>query len=202
MSETVVQKQLVCLEDIALGAGAISQVRGGVTYTLNRVDLVPSVDSVADLPYIEGYERARVGLVNYKKTLAGWVVDPIPLTAFAALGSAASRNATGPGDVLHKGFAGIGGAAGSGATGLTLGLQASVALSTAEGGPVDEECAILTLPGTTSNAAQLAISASGALFVRRVGATWAKVALTGASVDFAAVKATSVRADSVGTPKD
>ena len=203
MTENVVQKQLACLEDLDIGTGLVVQDRNGVAYTLHRIDLKPSVDSVGELDYIEGFSKARVGLVNYVKTVEGWAVDPIPLEAFAELGTAASRGVTGPGDLLHKGFGGIGGEAGTGAIGLALGLQASVAATTAQGAPVEELCAILTLPGTSANLAQLAISTvTGNFYVKRIGATWKQVVFAGDSVEFAALKATSVRADSVGTPKD
>ena len=200
---TVVQKQPVCLEDLQLGTGYVDQDRNGISYMLTKIDLVPSVNAVEDLDYIEGYAKARVGLVNYKKTLGGWVVDPIPLEAFAALGTAAARNAAGPGDLLNKGFGGIGGPATEGAIGLPLGLQATIASTTLDGAPVNELCTILTLPGESANLVQLAISTvSGAMFVKRVGFSWVSVALAGAAVEFDAVKATSVRADSIGTPKD
>jgi hypothetical protein len=203
MTQNVVQKQLICLEDLQLGTGVVVQDRNGIAYTLHRLDVVPSVASVEELQLIEGYERARVGLVNYTKALGSWAIDPIPLEAFAALGTAASRGVTGPGDLLHKGFAGVGGPAAAGAVSLALGLQATIANSTAAGAPVDELCAILTLPGATANLVQFAVSTvTGNFYVRRVGAMWKQVALVGDSVEFNALKAESVRANSVGTPKD
>lgn len=203
MTQNVVQKQLICLEDLQLGTGVVVQDRNGVAYTLHRLDIVPSVNTVEELGTLEGFDKARVGLVNYVKSVSGWVIDPIPLQAFAGLGVAASRGVTGSGDLLNKGFAGIGGPATAGATGLALGLQATTVSTTAAGAPVDELCSILTLPGTTANLVQFAVSTvSGAFYVRRLGAAWSKVALVGDSVEFNAVKAESVRANSVGTPKD
>jgi len=203
MTQNVVQKQLICLEDIQLGTGVVVQDRNGISHVLHRLDLVPSASSVEELQLIEGYDRARIGLVNYTKALGSWAVDPIPLEAFASLGAAASRGVTGPGDLLHKGFAGVGGPAAVGATSLSLGLQATIADTTVAGAPVDELCAILTLPGAAANLVQFAVSTvTGNLYVRRVGAVWKQVALIGDSVEFNAVKAESVRANSVGTPKE
>lgn len=199
----VVQKQLICLEDLQLGSGLVVQDRNGVAYTLHRLDLVPSVATVEELSSIEGYMKARVGLVNYTKVSGNWEVDPIPLEAFEALGAAASRGVTGPGDLLHKGFGGIGGAAGTTAIGLPLGLQASTVSTVASGAPVDELCSVLTLPGATANLVQFAVSTvTGNFYVRRIGTAWKQVALAGDTVEFNAVKAQSVRANSIGTPKD
>lgn len=199
----VVQKQLICLEDLQLGSGIVVQDRNGVAYTLHRLDLVPSVATVEELSAIEGYTKARVGLVNYTKASGNWEIDPIPLEAFEALGAAASRGVTGPGDLLHKGFGGVGGAAGTTAIGLPLGLQASTVNTVASGAPVDELCSVLTLPGATANLVQFAVSTvTGNFYVRRVGAAWKQVALAGDSVEFNTLKAQSVRANSIGTPKD
>ena len=203
MTENVVQKQLVCMEDLQLGVGVVVQDRNGLAYTLTRINLVPAVASVAELVYVENYDKATVGLVNYVKTIDGWEIDPIPLEAFEALGPAASRGVTGAGDLMHRGFAGVGGPASVGATGLSLGLQATVASTTAEGAPVDELCAVLTLPGTSANLVQFAVSTiTGNLYVKRIGSAWKQVALVGDSVEFNALKSNSVRANSIGTPKD
>jgi hypothetical protein len=203
MSQNVVQKQLICMEDLQLGKGIVVQDRNGVSYSLTRINLVPAVATVEELDLLEGFDRATVGLVNYRNTGAGWEIDPIPLSAFEALGTAASRNTTGPGDLLHKGFGGIGGQAATTATGLPLGLQATTADTTTLGAPVNELCAILTLPGQASNVAQLAISTvTGNFYVKRSGAAWKQVVMVGDNVEFGAVKANSVRANSVGTPKD
>lgn len=198
-----VEKQLICLEDIAVGTGVVIQTRGGAAYTLTRIDLVPSVDAVEDLDDIVEYTRAKVGLTNYKKVGDEWVIDRIPLNAVGELGAAASRGVTGVGDLIARGFAGIGGPALSGILGNALGMQASLVSTVAAGGPENALFAVLTLPGLEANAVQIAFGAtSPAIYYKIIGSTWIPVVLANSSPTFAAVKATSVRADSIGTPKE
>lgn len=199
-----VEKSLICLEDMALGGGTVVQDRAGQTYVLHRIDLVPTFDSVDDLNSVENYTRAKVGLVNYKFENNQWVIDPIPLAALGAgLGSAASRNAAGPGDLLPKGYAGVGGPGIDSLVGAGVGLKSSYVESIAEGGPANEPTVILTLPGAAADAARLAITlTSVALYVQKVGLAWIKVVLPNTAVEFTTVKANSVRATTIGTPKD
>lgn len=198
-----VEKNLVTLEDLALGSGIVVQDRSGIQYVLHRIDLVPSVDTVEDLASLVNYTRAKVGHVNYIKVDDAWAIDPIPLSALGSgLGVAASRNVTGAGDLLAKGYAGIGGAALASLTAGGLGLKASYVDTIAAGGPVNEPTAILTLPGTATDVARIAITLTNvALWIQKVGFGWAKLATLGSNADFAALTANSVRADSVGTPK-
>lgn len=199
-----VEKNLIALEDIATGTGIVVQDRAGVQYVLHRIDLVPTVDSVEDLASITNYDRAKVGLVNYIKVGDTWQVDPIPLAALGSgLGTAASRNVTGAGDLIAKGFAGIGGPALDNLVGAGIGIKATLVSTTAAGAPANEPTVILTLPGTDADAARLAITLTNvALWFQKVGFGWTKVVVGGTDVEFGAVKATSVRANSVGTPKD
>lgn len=199
-----VEKNLIALEDIATGTGIVVQDRAGVQYVLHRIDLVPTVDSVEDLASIANYDRAKVGLVNYIKVGDTWQVDPIPLAALGSgLGVAAGRNVTGEGDLIAKGFAGIGGPALANLVGAGVGIKATVVSTTAAGAPADEPTVILTLPGADADAARLAITLTNvALWFQKVGFGWTKVVVGGTDVEFGAVKATSVRANSVGTPKD
>lgn len=198
-----VEKNLLTLEDIATGTGVVVQDRAGVIYELRRIDLVPSLDSVDDLADLEGYIRAKVGHVNYIKTDGVWVVDPIPLAALGdGLGDAASRDTTGSGVLLAKGYAGIGGPALSSLSG-ELGLRTALVSSIAAGGPADEPTVILTMPGAAADAARLAITLTNvALYYQKVGFAWTKVVTAGTAVEFTTLKATSVRANSIGTPKD
>lgn len=198
-----VEKNLIALEDIATGTGIVVQDRAGVQYVLHRIDLVPSVETVEDLEDITTYNKAKVGLVNYVKVDGTWVVDPIPLSALGSgLGVAASRNVTGAGDLMAKGFAGIGGAALANLAGAGIGVKASYISTIAAGGPANEPTVVLTLPDDDSDAARLAITlTTPALWFQKVGFAWTKVVVGGADVEFGALKATSVRADSVGTPK-
>ena len=199
-----VEKNLIALEDIATGTGIVVQDRAGVQYVLHRIDLVPTVDTVEDLASIANYDRAKVGLVNYIKVGDTWQVDPIPLAALGSgLGAAAGRNVTGEGDLIAKGFAGIGGPALANLVGAGVGIKATVVSTTAAGAPADEPTVILTLPGADADAARLAITLTNvALWFQKVGFGWTKVVVGGTDVEFGAVKATSVRANSVGTPKD
>lgn len=199
-----VEKNLLALEDIATGTGIVVQDRAGVQYVLHRVDLVPTVDSVEDLASITTYNKARVGFVNYKKVGDAWEVDPIPLSALGSgLGVAAGRNVTGDGDLIAKGFAGIGGPALANLVGAGVGIKASIVSTTAAGAPANEPTIILTLPGDTADAARLGITLTNvALWFQKVGFAWTKVVVGGTDVEFGAVKAASVRANSVGTPKD
>lgn len=199
-----VEKNLIALEDIATGTGIVVQDRAGVQYVLHRIDLVPTVDSVEDLASIANYDRAKVGLVNYIKVGDTWQVDPIPLAALGSgLGTAASRNVTGTGDLIAKGFAGIGGPALANLVGAGIGIKATLVSTTAAGAPANEPTVILTLPGADADAARLAITLTNvALWFQKVGFGWTKVVVGGTDVEFGAVKATSVRANSVGTPKD
>lgn len=201
---TNVQKNLIALEDLALGTGTVVQDRAGVEYVLYRLDAKPSVNSVEDLTNIAGYTKARVGLVNYKFEDDTWVIDPIPLEALGSgLGPAASRDVTGAGDLIAKGFAGIGGVALANLVGAGVGLKASYVETIDAGGPVDEPTVVLTLPGPVADAARLAITLTNiGLYVQKVGLAWHKVALENTAVEFTALKADSVRADSVGTPKE
>lgn len=199
-----VEKNLIALEDIATGTGIVVQDRAGVQYVLHRIDLVPTVDSVEDLASIANYDRAKVGLVNYIKVGDTWQVDPIPLAALGSgLGAAAGRNVTGTGDLIAKGFAGIGGPALANLVGAGIGIKATLVSTTAAGAPANEPTVILTLPGSDADAARLAITLTNvALWFQKVGFGWTKVVVGGTDVEFGAVKATSVRANSVGTPKD
>lgn len=199
-----VEKNLIGLEDLAIGVGVVDQVRSGLNYRLNRINLVPAVETVEDLSLLENYDVATVGRVYYKKVEDAWVIDPLPLEALGAgLGSAASRDATGEGDVLAKGFAGIGGPALNSLAGDGIGLKASIVSTIAAGAPANELTVILTLPGTDADVARLAITLTNvALWVQKVGFGWAKVVNEGSSPTFDAVKANSVRADTIGTPKD
>jgi hypothetical protein len=198
-----VEKNLICLEDIAVGTGIVVQDRGGALYTLRRIDLVPSVDSVEDLDGLVGFNKAKIGHITYVKVDDEWVIDPIPLAALGdGLGTAASRNATGAGDVLAKGYAGIGGAALTAIAG-ELGLRSALVSSIAAGGPANEPAVVLTLPGADADAARIAITLTNvAMYYQKVGFAWIKVVAPNTDVTFAALKANSVRADSVGTPKD
>lgn len=199
-----VEKNLIALEDIATGTGIVVQDRAGVQYVLHRIDLVPSVETVEDLDDLTTFTKAKVGLVNYIKVDDVWQVDPIPLSALGSgLGAAASRNVTGVGDLMAKGFAGIGGAALANLAGAGLGLKASYISTIAAGGPADEPTVVLTLPGDTADAARLAITlTTPALWFQKVGFAWTKAVINGADVEFGALKANSVRANTVGTPKD
>lgn len=201
MSE--VEKRLVTLEDLALGSGVVVQDRNGVSYMLYKIDLVPSVDTVEELDTITSYTKAKVGLVNYKKEDDAWAVDPIPVEAFGgSFGTAASRDATGAGNLIALGYAGIGGAALSSLTGAGFGLKASYVTTILEGGPANEPTVVLTLPGPTADAARLAITLTNvALHVQKVGSSWIKLPLAGTDVTFASIVANSVRADAIGTPK-
>ncbi len=199
-----VEKNLIALEDIATGTGIVVQDRAGVQYVLHRIDLVPSVETVEDLDDLTTFTKAKVGLVNYIKVDDVWQVDPIPLSALGSgLGAAASRNVTGAGDLMAKGFAGIGGAALANLAGAGLGLKASYISTIAAGGPADEPTVVLTLPSDTADAARLAITlTTPALWFQKVGFAWTKAVINGADVEFGALKANSVRANTVGTPKD
>lgn len=199
-----VEKNLLALEDLALGTGVVVQDRAGIQYVLHRLDIVPSVNTVEDLYDIQGYTRAKVGFVHYKLENDEWVVDPIPLAALGSgLGAAASRGATGPGDLIAQGFAGIGGTALTSLIGAGVGLKASYVTTKAAGGPEDEPAVILTLPGTVNDAARIAITLTNvALYVQKVGLAWIKVVMPNTAVEFTTLKANSVRANTVGTPKD
>lgn len=199
-----VEKNLIALEDIATGTGIVVQDRAGVQYVLHRIDLVPTVDAVEDLASITTYDRAKVGFVNYIKVGDVWQIDPIPLTALGSgLGAAASRGVTGTGDLMAKGFAGVGGPALANLVGAGIGIKASVVSTTAEGAPANEPTVVLTLPGADADAARLAVTLTNpALWFQKVGFAWTKVVVGGADVEFGALKANSVRANSVGTPKD
>lgn len=198
-----VEKNLVTLEDLALGTGIVVQDRAGVQYVLHRIDLVPSVETVEDLDSLTTFTKAKVGHVNYIKVDDVWEIDPIPLSALGSgLGSAASRNTTGAGDLIAKGYAGVGGAALASLAGAGLGLKASYISTITAGGPADEPTVVLTLPGDTADAARIAITLTNfGVWVQKVGLAWKQVALIGDNADFAALTANSVRADSVGTPK-
>lgn len=198
-----VEKNLIALEDIATGTGMVVQDRAGIQYVLHRIDLVPSVETVADLESITTYDRAKVGLVNYIRVNDVWQVDPIPLAALGSgLGSAAGRNTTGAGDLIAKGFAGIGGSAITSLAGAGIGIKASYVDTIAAGGPADEPTVVLTLPGIGSDAARLAVTLTNtALWFQKIGFAWTKVVVGGTDVEFGALKANSVRANSVGTPK-
>lgn len=199
-----VEKNLLGLEDLALGVGAVDQTRSGLNYRLNRINLVPAVETVEDLSLLENYDVATVGRVYYKKVEDNWVIDPLPLEALGTnLGEAAGRGTTGLGDLIALGYAGIGGGALSTLTGQGVGLKASFISTIAAGAPADEPTVVLTLPGASSDAARLAITLTNvALWVQKVGFGWSKVVNEGSSPQFDAVKANSVRANSVGTPKD
>lgn len=197
-------KQLVALEDLLLGTGTAQQERGGNVYTVSRIDLAPSVSSVAQLNTLSpAWSKAKIGHVSYKRSSNGWEIDKIPLEAIATLGTAASRNASGAGDLMAVGYAGVGGPALSSIAGLAVGLSAAYVITEADGAPTNEPYAVLTLPGAVANAGQLAIGATnGRMFARAVGGTWREVLLAGGNAEFNSIKANSVRANSVGTPKD
>lgn len=199
-----VEKNLIALEDIATGTGVVVQDRAGIQYVLHRIDLVPSVDSVEALDELENFTKAKVGLISYVKNEGVWEIDPIPLSALGTgLGPAAGRNVTGLGDLIAEGYAGIGGAALANLAGAGLGLKASYISTVAAGGPADEPTVVLTLPGPDSDVARLGITlTTPALWFQKIGFAWTKVVVGGADVEFGAVKANSVRANSVGTPKD
>jgi len=201
---STVEKNLIGLEDLLLGVGKAQQVRGGLNYEISRINLVPSVSSVEDLEQLTNYDEALVGRVYYKKTGDTWAIDPLPLEALGnGLGSAASRDATGPGSLIAAGYAGIGGAALANLAGQGVGLKASLVSTVAAGGPANEPAVILTLPGADADAARLAITLTNvALWVQKVGFGWTKVVQEGASPNFDAVKANTVFANTIGTPKE
>ena len=201
---SAVEKNLIGLEDMALGVGTVEQTRAGLNYTLQRVNLVPAVESVENLDALENYDNAVVNKVYYKKVDGVWEIDPIPLEALEGnLGEASSRGATGPGDLLNAGYAGIGGAALANLVGDGVGLKASFVSTIAAGGPADEPTVVLTLPGEDADLARLAITLTNvALWVQKIGFGWSKMVNENSSPTFDAVKANSVRANAIGTPKD